>query len=257
MGSQSELEIGILFGKTYWKFLKFIINEISKNAYLVIPHVMKLSIHPPKPPKHPNTHIHWKDYELGIHEDIDSSFFTSESIEQAATDLLDSFGYYSPDNNEDVILLPTGCLSDVCRREIVRNRERMVVDAGRLIETIWRGTFYSTKARRLPLLVKRIMRNNPNHNLNEDLGFMGISQDRIIIPIDQDLMLGFEHDKLMENLTRTGFGAFMNPMERAIETVLRVNPSVILKWIPQQRIEYFAKETFASLRQTEPNIVNF
>lgn len=257
MGSQSELEIGVLLGETYWKLFKLIVNEISKNAYLVIPHVMKLSMHPPNPPEFPDVHVHWKDFELGIHEDIDPSFFSSEFQKELAIDLLNRFSYYPQNSGEDVIVLPTGFISDACRTETVGSRERMVVDTGRLVETMWRGTFYSTKARMLPLLVTEIMRNNPYLNLHKDLSILGISQDRIIMPIDQDLMLGFEHRELMDNLTRTGFGALVNPMQRAIEIVSRRNPSAIQKWIPQERIEGFAQETMNSLKQIEPKIVNF
>lgn len=135
MGSQRELEIGVLFGETYWKLFKFI--EINKSAYFVIPYVLKMSVHPPKPPELPDVHVHWKDLcGLGIHQDVDSSCLTPECLEQAATDLLDSFSYYPPDSDEDVIVLPTGFIPDAYRTETEGKRERSVVDLGRIIEAI-------------------------------------------------------------------------------------------------------------------------
>jgi hypothetical protein len=253
MGSQKELEIGILFGETYCKFFKFIINEITKNAYLVIPHVMKLSIHPPNPPRFPSWHAHWKDYENIIHEDIDSQFFSPESLKQMANDFLHSFKPYPLTSDENVIALSPDLITNAYREEVVGNRERTTIDVGRTIKSFCRETFYNTKARRLPLLMKRLRRSNPNL-LHDDLSIMGISQDRVIIPFNQDLMVGVEYRKLLENLS-TGSG-LLDSMQRGFEKISRLNPSAIQKLKPQG-IEDFAQEIMNSLKLVEPKILNF
>lgn len=185
MGSQSELEIGMLFGKIYCKFFKFIINEITKNAYLVIPHVMKLSIHPPNPPKFLSWHAHWKDYESKIHEDIDPQYFSPEFLKQTVNNFLHSFKPYPLTSDENVIALSPDLITSACSEEVVGNRKRTTIDVGRTIEAFCRGTFYHTKARRLPLLMERMRRSNPNL-LHDDLSILGISQDKVIIPFSQD-----------------------------------------------------------------------
>jgi len=256
MGSQKELEIGIMFGETYCKLFEFIINEITKNAYFVIPYVMKLSVHPPNPPKFLSWHAHWKDYEGKIHEDIDPQSFSPRFLKRTVNGFLHSFKLYPFTSDEDVIALSPDLITNAYKEEVVGNRERTTIDVGKTIASFSRGTFYNTRARRLPLLMKSMRRNNPSL-LHDDLSILGISQDRIIIPIDQNLMLAFEHSKLMDRLMRTGFGALINPMERAIETITRLNPSVIQRWMPQERIEGFAQEIMSSLKQTEPKIVDF
>ena len=260
MGLQREFEIGVQFGDTYWKLFKFVVNEISKDLYLIfpIPEVgIKLSIHLPKPPIFPNGHVHWSSHKLGFHEDIDASFLSPEYLKESALEYLEGFKYYQPSGDEDVMVLHSNFLAGAFTHKALKTGERTVVDFGRVMEGMMTGTFYQTKARKLPLLIREMERNNLILNQHEDLSICALSEGRIIIPLNSKTMIEFDHHKFMDKLGGTGFGSLFDPMQRAIETISRVNPNAFQKWLPTSNIEQFCKETMNTLKHLEPKIVNF
>ena len=260
LSSQREFEIVVQFGNTYWKLFKFIVNEISKDLYLIfpIPEVgLKLSIHSPKPLMFLNRHAHWSSHKLGFHEDIDPSFFSPEYLKESVMEYLESFRYCQPSSDEDVIVLQTNFLTDASKKETLRRKERTIIDFGRLIQTMCKGTFYQTKAKKLPLLIREMERKNPSLDLRKDLSICALSEGRMIIPLSSKTMIEFDHLTFMEKLRRTGFDSLFNPMHRAIETISRINPGAFQTWLPTSDIEGFFEETMNTLKQSEPKIVNF
>ena len=258
--AQKEFEIRVQFGKAYWKLFKFVVNEISKDLYLIfpIPEVgLKLSIHPPRPHIFPKGHIHWSSHKLGIHEDINAGPFSPEYLKESALEYLESFKYYQPSGDEDVMVLHSNFLAGAFTQKALKTGERTVVDFGRVMEGIMTGTFYQTKARKLPLLIREMERNNLTLNQHEDLSICALSEGRIIIPLNSKTMIEFDQHKLMDKLGGTGLGSLFNPMQKAIETVSRVNPNAFQKWLPISDIEQFCKETMNTLKHSEPKIVNF
>ena len=121
MTVQREFEIGLQFWDTYWGFCKFVVNEISKDAYLVflIPEVgLKLSLHSPKPPIFPDRHAHLRSHKLGIHEDIDASFFSPECWKEDVMEFWESLKCCQPSSDEDVIALRTDFLPEALTTKI-------------------------------------------------------------------------------------------------------------------------------------------
>lgn len=256
LGSQREYEIGLQFGNTYWKLLKFNVNKTSKDAYMIfpIPDVgLHLSIHSPKSHMFPNMHAHWRSYELNIEEDVDASFFSPEYLKESAMEYLESFRYYQPSGDEDVLVLHNFLTEAL----IPRLEERMIVDVGRVMQTMCNGTFYQTKAKKLPLLIREIVRKNPSLDLRRDLSICALSEGRMIIPLSSRTMIEFDHLTFMEKLSGTGFGSLINPMQRAFETISRLKPDAFQKWLPTSGIEEFFEETTNTLKQSEHKIVNF
>jgi len=259
LGTQREFEIGLQFGNTYWKLLKFKVNKISKDAYMIfpIPDVgLKLSIHSPKPPMFPNSHAHWGSHKLGIEEDVDASFFSPEYLKESAMEYLESFRYCQPSGDEDVLVLHN-FITDSLKQEALRSKERMVVDVGRVMQTMCNGTFYQTKAKKLPLLIRKIVRKDPSLNLRRDLSILALSEGRMIIPLSAKTMIEFDHLTFMEKLRGAGFGSFINPMQRAFETVSRIKPDAFQKWFPASDMEEFLEETTNNFKQSKLKIVNF
>jgi len=259
LSPQREFEVIVQFGDTYWKLFKFIVNEISKDLYLIfpIPEVgLKLSIHSPKPLMSLNRHAHWSSHKLGFHEDIDFSF-SPEYLKESAMEFLESFRYCQPAGDEDVMVLRTDFLTDASRKETLRRKERTIVDFGSLMQTMCKGTFYQTKARKLPLLIREMGLKNPSLDLRKDLSICAFSEGRMIIPLSSKTMIEFDHLTFMEKFRGSGFNFLFNPMQRAIETISRTNPSAFQKWLPTPDIESFFEDTLNDLKQSEPKVVNF
>jgi len=259
LGSQREFEVGIQFGNTYWKLFKFVVNEVSKDMYVVflIPDVgLKLSIHSPKPPTYPTMHVHWSSHKLGIHEDIDGGIFSEKHLKESAMGFLESFRCCQPSGDEDVTVFPT-FLTDASRIETLGRKERTVTDIGRLMQTMCKGTFYQTKAKKLPLLIREMKRKDPSLDLRRNLSICALSSDRMIIPLSSKTMIEFDHQTFMEKFRKTGFNSLFNPMENAIETISRNNPNAIQKWLPTSDIEDFFYDTMNAVKQSEPKITTF
>lgn len=259
MSAYREFEAGVQFGNTYLKLFKFVVNEVSKDTYIVfpIPDVgLKLSIHSPKPPMLPTIHAHWSSHKLGIHEDIDASLFSEKNLQESAMEYLESFRYCQPSSDEEVTVFPS-FLTDASRKEILGRKERTVIDIGRIMQTMCKGTFYRTKAKKLPLLIREMKRKNPSLDLRNDLSICALSENKMIIPLSSKTMIEFDHQTFMEKLRRTGFNSLFNPMERAMETISRISPNVFQKWLPTSDIEEFFEETMNTMKQSEPKIVTF
>ena len=223
----------------------------------LIPDVgLKLSIHSPKPPTYPTMHVHWSSHKLGIHEDIDGGIFSEKYLKESAMGFLESFRYCQPSSDEDVTVFPT-FLSDASRIETLGRKERTVIDLGRLMQTMCKGTFYQTKAKKLPLLIREMKRKDPSLDLRRDLSIWALSSDRMIIPLSSKTMIEFDHLTLMEKLRETGFNSLFNPMERALENISRISPNAFQKWLPTSDIEEFFEETMNTMKQSEPKIVTF
>jgi len=247
MSPQRRCEFGIQFGESYWKFFEFVVNPVSKDAYwiLSIPDVaLHLSIHSPKPPMYPNWHLHWKSEPLGIDEDVDDTFFSPEDWKVWAMEWLENFKYYEPSSDENVTVFPL--LTDAQRIETLGKRERTIIDAGGFIQTISNGTFYRTKVRKLPLLIKERLHGNMN--------ICGLSESGMIMPIDPETMIEIDPRTLnMEKLMRSKIGSLFNPMEKALETVQRTNPNSLQRWFPSPDIDSFLNST----ENSKPKIVDF
>jgi len=258
--SERVYEIGLQFGNTYWKFLKFVSNRISKDAYLILPIPdvgLKLSIHSPKPPVLSSWHAHWSSDKLEIHEDVDDSFVSPEYWKESALEFFESFKYSRPSNDEDVIVLRTNFLTDALKRERLKMGERTIVDIGKFLKTMCKGRFYYTKAKKLPRLIHEMMKGETALNPRESLSIVAASPDRMILPLSSKTMIEFDYRKFMERLGGTSFESVFNPMQRAIETISRTNPTAFQRWLPSSSIELFSEETMNVLKQSKPEIVYF
>ena len=83
-----------------------------------------------------------------------------------------------------------------------------------------------------------------------------MSQDKMIMPVTPDLMIELEHRRFLEKLGGTGFRAFSDPMQRAIELVSRMNPNAFQRWMPEG-MEGSIHEIVVSMGHSEPKIVSF
>jgi hypothetical protein len=251
MSPQIEREFVVQLGKSYWQLLIFVENPISKDAYWIfpIPDVpLKLSIHLPKPPMHPNLHLHWKSEPLGIHEDVYDSPLSPEDWQVWAMELLENFKFHEPSSDENVTVFPL--LTDAQRIETLGKRERTVVDVGRFMQTICNGTFYRTKVKRLPLL----MREKPYGNMS----VCAFSESGMIIPIDSETMIEIDpHSINVEKLMRSNFSSIFDPMEKAFATIQRISPNSFQRWFPSPRVEDFLEEITDPLKHSKPKIIDF
>jgi len=251
MSPQTRSEFGIQFGNFYWKFFEFKTNPASKDAYWIIPIpevALHLSIHSPKPPRYPNWHLHWKSEPLDIDEDVDDTFFSPEDWKVWAMEWLESFKYYEPSSDENVTVFPL--LTDAQKIETLGRRERTVIDVGRFIQTICNGTFYRTKVKRLPLL----MREKPYGNMS----ICAFSENGMIVPIDLETMIEVDPRKMnMEKLMRSNLGSVFDPMEKAFATIQRISPNSFQRWVSSPPVEDFLKETTDLLKHSKPKIIDF
>lgn len=251
MSPQTRCEFSFQFGKSYWKFFEFKTNPVSKDAYWILPIpdvALHLSIHPPKLPMHPNWHLHWRSEPLGIDEDVYDGFFSPENCTTWAMEWLENFKYYEPSSDENVTVFPL--TTDAQRIDTLGKRERTVVDVGRFMQTICNGTFYRTKVKRLPLL----MREKPYGNMS----VCAFSESGIILPIDSKTMIEIDpHSINMEKLTRSNLGSIFDPMEKAFATIQRISPNSLQRWFPTSHVKDFLKETTDLLKHSKPKIIDF
>lgn len=251
MSPQTRCEFGIQFGKSYWKFFEFKTNPISKDAYWILPIpdvALHLSIHSPKPPMHPNWHLHWRSEPLGIDEDINDGVFSPENCTTWAMEWLENFRYCEPSNEESVTVFPL--MTDAQRIETLGKRERTVIDVGRFMQMIGNGTFYRTKVKRLPLLMKA--------KPYGDMSVCAFSENGMILPIDSETMIEIDpHSMNMEKLMRSNLGSIFDPMEKAFATIQRTRPNSLQRWFPSPHAEDFLKETTTPLKNSKPKIIDF
>jgi hypothetical protein len=202
----------------------------------------------------PNTHVHWKSEPLDIEEDADASCFSPENLTEVAMNLLESFRYYQPSSNEDVIALQTDFSSDIIRQETL---QRKAVDVGTLIQMMSKGAFYQTQEKKLPLLIQKVKRENPYLDLSEDLSILAFSNDRMIIPLSSKTMVEFDHLTFLDKLRRDSFDSLFNSMQRAIDRISRANPNAFQQWFPYSNVQRYFEETMNSLKQSDPKIIRF
>lgn len=258
MQTSKELELGVLLGKTYWKVLKIVVNKISKDMYVILPIPyagLHWSIHSPKPPAYPDWLIHVRSREeLGIEEKVDLDLSsTLDYLGDFVEGFMDSVKVRSLTNDE-VLVMPPNLLSCFVERQISQ-REKTVVDLGRLIKATSTGTFYRTQAKYLPHLIREIKRQSPS--IDQDVNIFGLSNDKTVIPITSKRMLELDHRQLTEELSNIHpIDAFFDPMQRAIERLKAARPTILQEWAPNSLARDF--ENFIEpLESSRPRIVDF
>lgn len=246
----SGLEIGVLIGGCYWKFLK--IKEINENLYIIfpIPEIgLHLSVHS-KNEAHPNIHAHIKSEKLGIEEDVDPWSFSETSMKLYALELLNGFRLGKPDSKE-VLVIPPFFWDRALVRNVRGRREKFTFDLNGFLGGLG-GTWYKTQVKRIPLLVEQLQQGDQKMDYGKVLG---ISRDTMVMMINSDTTLEFVYHGLFEQLGRTGMGeALVNPMSRAFDLVLKQKPNIIDRWVPKRSIENFAKYAGS---MNPPEIVDF
>jgi len=260
MQTKKEFEIGVMLGKTYWKVLKFVVNKISKDAYVILPIPyagLHWSIHSPKPPTFPNWHIHVRSRkELGIDKQVDlelSPMFLRESLVNIVDGFMNTFRM-RPLTDEDVWVMPPNLFNCFTERKM-GDKEKTTVDLGQFIRAMSTGTFYRTRAKHLPRLLREIRRQNPS--FRRDMNIFGVSNDKMVIPLTSKRMLEFDYRQLTEKLSNMhSVDAFFDPMQRAIERLRVLKPDVFQRWLPNDFTRDF-DNIVEPLKSSKPRFVNF
>lgn len=257
MSTRREFEIGVVLGRTYWKVLKFIVNRISRDAYLILPIPyagLHWSIHPPKPPSFSDWLIHVRSREFGIEEKVDLDVSsTLESLGSFVEGFVDSCRVCTP-TNEEILVMPPNLFSCFAEHQM-GNKKKAVVDIGQLIRATATGTFYRTKVKHLPYLLRKVKGQNPS--FSRDVTVFGVSDDKMVIPITTRQMLELDYRQLTEKLSRMpAISAFFDPMQRAIERLKAERPDLFRDWFPND-----LKRDFSSfmepLKSSKPRVVDF
>ena len=258
MQTKKEFEFGVMLGKTYWKVLKFVVNTISKDAYLILPIPyagLHWSIHSPKPPTFPNWLIHVRSRkEIGIEEKVDLELSpTLESLGSFAEGFMDSFRVRSS-TDEELLVMPPNLFSCFLERQ-TSNKEKTIVDIGQLIRATSTGTFYRTKEKHLPRLVQEIKRQNPS--FDKEVNIFGVSNDKMVIPITSKRILEFDYHQLTEKLSNVySIDLFFEPMQRAIERLKVIRPDLFQRWFPRDLARDF-NNFIGPLKSSKPRFVDF
>ena len=257
MPTTKEFECGVMLGKTYWKVLKIVVNRISKDTYVILPIPyagLHWSIHSPKP-NFPDWLINVKSRkELGIEEKVDLELSpTLESLGSFVEEFMDTFRVCSP-TDEETIVMPPNLFSCFVERQ-TNNKEKTIVDLGQLIRAISTGTFYRTRVKYLPYLLREVKRQDPS--LSGDVNIFGVSDDKMVIPITSKRILEFDYRRLTEKLSDThSIDAFFDPMQRAIERVKAVRPDVFRERF-QNGIARDLYNFVEPLKSSKPRFVDF
>lgn len=258
MRTKKEFEFGVMLGKTYWKVLKIVVNKISKDAYLILPIPyagLHWSIHSPKPPTFPNWFIHVRSREeLGIEEKVYLELSPMlESLSSFVEGFMDSFRVCSP-TDEEILVMPPDLFSGYVERQ-TGNKEKTIADIGQFIRAMSTGTFYRTRAKHLPYLLREIKRQNPS--FGKDVNIFGVSNDKMVIPITSKRMLEFDYRQLTEKLRNMhSIDAFFDPMQRAIERLKVIKPAVFQEWLPNDLTRDF-DNFIEPLKSSRPRFVDF
>lgn len=258
MKNRNELEFGILLGKTYWKVLKIIVNKISKDMYVILPIPyagLHWSIHSPKPPTHPDWLIHVRSRkELEIEEKVELELSsTLDYMTDFVEGLIDSVKI-RPLTNEKVLVMPPNLFSSYIERQSGR-KEQKILDIGNLIRKTSRGTFYKTRAKYLPHLIREIKQQNPS--FDNEINIFGLSDDRVIIPVTSKRMLELDPNQLTEKLTNIQpINEFFNPMQRAIDRLRTSKPDLLQEWFTKNLKRDF-DNFLKPLESSKPQIVDF
>jgi len=258
MQTRKELELGVLLGKTYWKVLKIVVNKVSKDMYVILPIPyagLHWSIHSPKPPTHPDWLIHVRSREeLGIEEKVDlelSSMFGY--FNNFVEGIVDTVKVRSL-TNDKVLVMPPNLFSSYVEHQ-PSDKKKTIVDLGQMIKATSTGTFYRTRAKYLPNLIREIKRQSPS--INKDVNIFGLANDRVVIPITSKRMLEFDPNQLTEELSSIHpINAFFDPMQRAIERFRTERPSILQGWFTNN-LERDFNNFMKPLESSKPRIVDF
>lgn len=260
MQTGEEFEIGVMLDKTYWKVLKFVVNKISKDVYLILPIPyagLHWSIHSPKPPIFPNWCVHVRSREeLGIEEKVElelSPVLFQEHLTDFANGFVDTFRMRSL-TDEEVLVMPPNLFDCFTERKIGA-KEKAIVDLGQMLRAMSTGTFYRTRAKHMPQLLREVRLKNPS--FSSDMNLIGVSNDKMVIPLTSKRMLEFDYRQLTERLSNIHWiDAFFSPMQRAVERLRVLRPDVFEGWLPND----FARDLeniIEPLESSKPRFVDF
>jgi hypothetical protein len=258
MQTSKEFEVGVLLGKTYWKVLKIVVNKVSKDMYVILPIPyagLHWSIHPPKSPIHPDWLIHVRSREeLGIEEKVDLKLSAMlDYFNNFVERIVDAVKVRSL-TNEKVLVMPPNLFSSYVEHQL-SNKRKTMVDLGQMIRATSTGTFYRTRAKYLPHLIRKIKRQSPS--ISKDVNIFGLANDRVVIPITSKRMLEFDPHQLTEELSNIHpINAFFDPMQRAIERLKALRPSILQEWYPNN-IARDLENFIEPLESSKPRIVDF
>lgn len=258
MQTRKEFEFGVMLGRTYWKILKFVVNKISKDVYVILPIPyagLHWSIHSPRPPAFPNWLVHVRSSrELGIEEKVELELSQMlSSLGSFLEGFTDTFTICPP-TDEEILVVPPNLFSCFVERQI-RYKEKRIVDLGQLIRAISTGTFYRTRVKYLPHLLREIKRQDPSSN--KDVNIIGVSNDKMVIPITSKRMLEVDPRQLTEKLgNMPSVDAFFNPMQRAIERLRVVKPNLFQQWVTNDVRKDF-DNFMEPLKSSKPRFVDF
>lgn len=258
MQTSKELELGVLLGKTYWKVLKIVVNKVSKDMYVILPIPyagLHWSIHSPKPPTHPDWLIHVRSREeLGIEEKVDLELSSMlDYINSFVEGIMGAVKVRSL-TNDKVLVMPPNLFSSYAEHQ-QSDKKKTIVDVGQLIRATSTGTFYRTRAKYLPHLIREIKRKSPS--ISKDVNIFGLSNDKVVIPITSKRMLELDSHQLSEILSNIHpINAFFDPMQRAIERLRAQRPGVLQEWFTNNLGRDF-NNFMKPLESSKPRIVDF
>jgi len=258
MQTRKELELGVLLGKTYWKVLKIVVNKVSKDMYVILPIPyagLHWSIHSPKPPTHPDWLIHVRSREeLGIEEKVDLKLSSMLGyFNNFVEGILDAVKVRSL-TNDKVLVMPPNLFSSYAEHQL-SNKKKTIVDLGQMIKATSTGTFYRTQAKYLPHLIREIKRQSPS--ITRDVNIFGLANDRVVIPITSKRMLELDPHQLTEELSNIHpINAFFTPMQRAIEQLEVLRPTILQEWSPNN-LARDLENFIGPLESSKPRIVDF
>jgi hypothetical protein len=178
------------------------------------------------------------------------------NLKEIAMGFLESCGYYQPSGDEDVTVIPNFFI-DALQTEIMGNRKRTIMDVGKVMQTMCKGTFYQTKAWKLPQLIRYMKSKNPYLDLRNDLSIFALAEKRMIIPLSSKTMIELDPQTFMARLKEGGINSFFSPVERAMETISRTNPKAFQSWLPSSEMKYFLEQKMQALSPSKPTMVAF
>lgn len=170
--------------------------------------------------------------------------------------LLESFRYCQPSGDENVILIPN-FLDYAYQTEIKGKKERNIVDIEKVMQTMCKGTYYQTKEKKLPQLIRHIRRKNPCSDFSNNLNVCAIAENRVILPIRSRTMIEFSPQAFFERLRICGFDSVFSPVEEALKTISRTDPDVLQRWFPISDIGAFLEQQINVFSACKPTIVAF
>jgi hypothetical protein len=213
------------------------------------------SIHSPKPPTHPNWLIHVRSRkELEIEEKVELELSsTLDYMTDFVEGLIDSVKI-RPLTNDKVLVMPPNLFSSYIESQSGK-KEQKILDIGHLIRTTSRGTFYKTRAKYLPHLMREIKKQNPS--LDNAINIFGLADDRVIIPVTSKRMLELDPRQLTEKLRNIQpLNEFFNPMQRAIDRLRTSKPDLLQEWFTKNLTRDF-DNFLKPLESSKPQIVDF